>query len=166
VWDLASGTEVATTDSREGPVTLSPDGTVVAVTGAEPNLDDPSVVTLLEADTLEPIRSMQGDAASLVTNIVFDPQGSQIATDSGTLRVWDVRTGEPTFTPPVEASSVEAFEFTPDGSGIVVLYEDGKIRSYPIALDDAIAIARSRVTRSLTDEECQTYLDVPTCPSG
>ena len=165
VLDVASGTEVATIPSPEGPVALSPDGTVVAVTSAEPNLDDPSVVTLLEADTLEPIRSLQGDTASLVTGIAFDRSGSQIATASGTVHVWDVRTGAPTFTPPIEASSVLAFEFTQDGSEIVVVYVDGRIIVYPIALDDAIEIARSRVTRSLTDEECQTYLDVPTCPS-
>jgi WD40 repeat protein len=146
-------------------VALSPDGTVVAVTSAEPDLDDPSMVTLLEADTLEPIRSLRGDAAALVTGIAFDRTGSQIATASGTVHVWDARTGERTFTPPVEASSVLAFEFSEDGSEIVVVYVDGRIIVYPIALDDAIEVARSRVTRSLTDEECQTYLHVPTCPS-
>jgi WD40 repeat protein len=109
---------------------------------------------------------LRGETASLVTGIVFDRSGSQIATASGSLHVWDVRTGELTFTPPVEASSVEAFTFTADGSQIVVIYHDGRIIGYPIALDDAIAIARSRVTRSFTDEECREYLQVPTCPSG
>jgi WD40 repeat protein/tetratricopeptide (TPR) repeat protein len=165
VVDVASGSEIATTGSHGGPVALSPDGTVVAATSAVPNLDDPSVVTLLDADTLEPIRSLRGDTAWVVRGIAFDPTSSQIATASGTVNVWDVRTGEPTFTPPVEASSVVAFEFTEDGSRIAVVYVDGRIIVYPIALDDAIEIARSRVTRSLTDEECRTYLHVPTCPS-
>lgn len=32
-------------------------------------------------------------------------------------------------------------------------------------VDELLEIARSRVTRDLTDEECQTYLHVDACPS-
>ena len=32
-------------------------------------------------------------------------------------------------------------------------------------VDELLEIARSRVTRELTDEECQTYLHVDACPS-
>ena len=167
VWDASSGDAVASITSHGGPVALSPDGTVVAVASAVPNLDDPSVVTLLDTDTLDRIRSLRGHPGSVVTEIAFDRSGSQIATASldGTMHVWDAPTGDPTFTPPFEPSGVVGFEFTADGSRIVVLYEDGRIIAYPIALRDAIEIARERVTRSLTDEECQTYLHVPTCPS-
>jgi hypothetical protein len=35
-----------------------------------------------------------------------------------------------------------------------------------IALDDVIEIARARITRGFTDEECRTYLHVPTCPAA
>ena len=34
-----------------------------------------------------------------------------------------------------------------------------------IALDDVIEIARARVTRGFTKEECRTYLHVSTCPA-
>ena len=34
-----------------------------------------------------------------------------------------------------------------------------------VDVDELLEIARSRVTRDLTDEECQTYLHVDACPS-
>ena len=51
-----------------------------------------------------------------------------------------------------------SMSFTPDGN--YLLYEDvrGVIRKYPMDLDVLVELAKSRVTRSLTDAECQTYL--------
>jgi len=46
-----------------------------------------------------------------------------------------------------------------------VIHADGTILAHPVVLEDAIEIARSRVTRSLTVAECQTYLHLETCPS-
>ena len=44
-------------------------------------------------------------------------------------------------------------------------YTDGRIVVHAIALDDVIEIARARVTRGFTKEECRTYLHVSTCPA-
>ena len=55
--------------------------------------------------------------------------------------------------------------FGEDGSRLIVVYEDGRILVHPIALSDAIEIARSRVTRTLTPEECQRY-HVSSCSLG
>jgi hypothetical protein len=38
------------------------------------------------------------------------------------------------------------------------------LRIYLTRLDDLITLAKSRVTRSLTEEECRTYLHVEQCP--
>jgi hypothetical protein len=43
--------------------------------------------------------------------------------------------------------------------------EDGTIRLYAVKMEDLIALARSRLTRSLTTEECQKYLHVEACPA-
>jgi WD40 repeat protein len=99
--------------------------------------------------------------------LTFDPRGDQIATVSldGTVRVWDARSGALRFVPPAEPGGVEAVAFSADGSRIVVVYASGRILVHPIALPDAIEIARGRVTRSLTDDECRQYLHLEACPS-
>jgi hypothetical protein len=37
-------------------------------------------------------------------------------------------------------------------------------QAYALRLEDLMALARTRVPRSLTDEECQQYLHVEQCP--
>ncbi|MEX2406167.1 MAG: hypothetical protein WD834_02415, partial [Actinomycetota bacterium] len=164
VWDVASGRPIATTPTMGRLVALSPEGSVVAVTG----LDDQGEVRLLDADTLDPISTLRGHVGSVVTEIAFYRRGGKIVTASldGTVRVWDARTGQLIFTPPAEPSGVEWVAFNAHGSQIIVIYGDGRILAHPIALEDAIDIARSRVTRSLTESECRTYLHLETCPSS
>jgi hypothetical protein len=38
------------------------------------------------------------------------------------------------------------------------------VRVYLLSIEELVALARSRLTRGLTDEECQQYLHVDTCP--
>jgi hypothetical protein len=42
---------------------------------------------------------------------------------------------------------------------------DGTVRVYALKLEDLVALARQRLTRSLTDEECRRYLHVEACPA-
>ena len=43
--------------------------------------------------------------------------------------------------------------------------ERGLLHLYLLKIEDLMALARSRVTRSLTTEECQKYLHVEACPT-
>jgi WD40 repeat protein len=108
---------------------------------------------------------LQGHTLSIISG-AFSADGTRLATGSldGTARVWDTSTGDLIFTSPVEPIDVAAVAFTPDGSGVTAVYSDGRIIVYPIALEDAIEIARARTTRGFTDEECRRYLHVPGCP--
>ena len=173
IWDMRSGAVVASTASVSGSVStsglaaLSPDGATIALTGDETPLGDPDVVALLDAETFDPIQTLRGNTGP-VQEGVFDKSGRRFATRSldGTVTVWDTRTGHPLFTPPPEPSKPMRIWFGDEGSLLIVVYEDGRILVYPIALSDAIDIARSRVTRSLTDEECRRFLHVAACPAG
>jgi WD40 repeat protein len=109
---------------------------------------------------------LQGHTLPIISG-AFSGDGTRLATGSldGTARVWDTSTAELIFTSPVEPSDVAAVAFSPDGSRVTAVYSDGKIIVHPIALEDAIEIARARVTRRFTDEECQRYLHVPSCPA-
>ena len=40
------------------------------------------------------------------------------------------------------------------------------MRIHALRIEDLLALARSRVTRTLTEDECRKYLHVETCPSG
>jgi len=55
--------------------------------------------------------------------------------------------------------------FSPDGNHLAVASGDGTVRIYILPLEDLMALARLRVTRSLTGEECQRYLHLAECPS-
>jgi WD40 repeat protein len=100
-----------------------------------------------------------------VFQVTFSMDGTRIVTssDDGAARVWNARTGKPIFTSLDETSDLIGAAFSQDGSRIALFYSDGRILVHAIAFDDVVEIAKGRVTRSLTDAECRTYLHVPAC---
>jgi hypothetical protein len=54
--------------------------------------------------------------------------------------------------------------FSPDGSQLAYTAADGTVRVLALDIDDLINLARSRLTRSWTQKECETYLHRDTCP--
>ena len=43
--------------------------------------------------------------------------------------------------------------------------EDGLVRVWALDLDELIAIATDRLTRTLTEDECRQFLHVERCPT-
>jgi WD40 repeat protein len=56
--------------------------------------------------------------------------------------------------------------FSPDGRFLATASCDGTARIYVLSIEELVALARQRVTRSLTGEECQKYLHMEECPQG
>jgi len=77
---------------------------------------------------------------------------------------WDANTGKEllTLNTPDELTSAA---FSPDGSQLAVAGYDGTNRIYLLRIEDLVVLAKQRVTRALTTEECQQYLHVATCPA-
>jgi WD40 repeat protein len=143
------------------PIAVSPDGSVLAVVGPLAQ----NVVRLRDADTLAPLDTLESGAR--VFQATFSPDGKRMATASadGAARVWNAQTGKLIFTSPDEPGDLEGAWFSSDGSRIALLYSDGRILVHAIAFEDVLEIAKARVTCSLTDAECRTYLHVPSCPT-
>ena len=96
----------------------------------------------------------------------FSPDGSQIATMSldKTAKLWNAETGEEILNL-INYNDGRDLAFHPDGNHLAVASGDGTVRIYILPLEDLMTLAQLRLTRSLTDEECQKYLHVAECPA-
>jgi WD40 repeat protein len=101
-----------------------------------------------------------------IRSLVFSTDGLRLATgsDDGTAKIWDVTTGEELQTISGDPQGISGMLFSPDGKRLMANNNDGTIRVYLLETDDLLALAHSRVTRALTEEECQQYLHLEGCP--
>jgi WD40 repeat protein len=79
-------------------------------------------------------------------------------------KVWDVATGKELLTLTGHFAGTTGIAFSPDGRHLAVGGGDGTVRIYVLPIEELIALARERLTRSLTEAECQQYLHLETCP--
>jgi WD40 repeat protein len=162
LWDLASGQEVrgwqTGTSNGEG-IAFSPDGTLLVTSGA-----DGAVVWKTASG--KPVVRLRGHASD-VPEVAFSPDGTMVATagEDGTARVWDVSTGNQLHVFFGHRTGLNSVAFSPDGRSVATSSDDGTVREYYLHIDDLIREASSRLTRTLSAEECRTFLHVSPCPS-
>jgi len=164
VWDAQTGVlqlEVTLEDMRAGVVAFSPDGGRIVV-----GLQERSA-RVYDAQTGEVLLTLAGHIAN-VPGVAYSPNGTRIATsgigEDRTIRLWDATSGQELLTLYAE-SGVSRVAFSPDGRLLASQHHDGTTRIYALYITELIALAESRLTRSLTDAECQRYLHVETCPA-
>jgi WD40 repeat protein/DNA-binding SARP family transcriptional activator len=101
-----------------------------------------------------------------VNQVAASPDGARIATssDDGTVRLWDSATGEELLTLLGHSYLVYGVDFSPDGRLLATASPDGTAALHLLSIDELVEVARERVTRGLTDDECRQYLHLERCP--
>ena len=162
VWDTTTGKELQILRGHGDYITaivFSPDGARIATSSSD------STARVWNVATGEEQFAFPSHTGA-VTSIAYSPDGRRIASGSqdGTAKLWDASTGEELLTFFGDGSGLNDILFSPDGK-LLATSGDSGIRVYLLQVDDLIALAKTRVTRSLTPEECRKYLhrDQATC---
>jgi WD40 repeat protein/transcriptional regulator with XRE-family HTH domain len=169
IWDVASGEKLNTVIVEEAignhsfpdigfDAAFSPDGKLAAITGGI------GTVRMWDVATGENVLILKGHSGA-VNSATFSADGKLIATAGvdGTAKVWDALTGTNLLTLPVDSRGAGDVVFSPDGKRLAVGSVSG-IYVFVLPIEDVVEIAESQVTRSLTDDECQQYLHILSCP--
>jgi WD40 repeat protein len=135
-------------------IACSPDGLKV-VTGSGDR-----TAKVWDAHTGKELLTLTGHSSEIQA-VAFSADSRQIATGSGdnTAIIWEAVTGKELHTLPGNVGTVTGVAFDPRDSGrLVVASADGIVRVLLLNTDDQVALARSRITHTLTDWECQKFL--------
>ena len=137
---------------------FSPDNQLLAVGMGRGGLH------IYKAMTGELLFDLKGHTA-LLWRLSFDRTGKRLITTAfdGTVRFWDVQTGSELFVLPL-AGLPQSVAVSPDDNWLYVGTKDGRVVGMALPLENLLALAESRVTRTLTEKECQQYLHVDVCP--
>lgn len=162
IWDVRTG-KLSLSFAGGGPdIAYSPDGRKIATISGD------ATAKIWDADTGKELLTLTGHSSEL-RPVAFSPDGNFLATGSGdnTAKIWDLETGQELLTLPGSEGGVYGVAFSPSDGGfhLVVASNDGVVRIFLLQIDELLALAQTRVTRSLTTAECQKYLHVETCPA-
>jgi WD40 repeat protein len=162
IWDARSGELILTLIGHSGPVygvNFSSNSERFATASAD------ATAKIWDADTGKLLFTLIGHSASIF-RVHFSPDGSLIATASydGTAKLWDAETGLELTTLYGHKSGVSDVSFSPDGKKLFTASVDGTNRVFLLDIEELMALARSRLTRDFTQEECQRFLHHDTCP--
>jgi len=164
IWSVPDGELLFTLTGHQAAIpdiTYSPDGTRVATSSRD------STAKVWDTETGMNLLTLSGHRAD-IWSIAYSPDGRYIATASAdnTAKLWDASTGKEELTLPGSLGGVTDVAFDPRAGGaeLAVASQDGTVRVYLLRLPELLALAHQRVTRHLTDAECQKYLHTLTCP--
>ena len=133
---------------------FTPDGMLVtgALLGGEFRVWDP--------DTGQALRRLPGESNQGSVSV----WEHLVATGhADALSVRDIETGALRFTVEVPTQLLRV-RISPDGRFLLANHGSVGMHLYVLPIDDLLDLARSRVTRSLTDTECEDFLRLPSCP--
>lgn len=163
IWDARNGELLFTLSSHNVAVpdiAYSSDGAKLATGSGD------GTAIIWDTTTYVQLFTLTGHSAG-IQSVAFNPQGTLLATGSedNTAKLWHVATGDEILTLPGSLGGVKGVAFSPSSNGdyLAVSSADGVVRIFLLQIDKLLALAQSRVTRSLTEEECRKYLHIEGC---
>ncbi len=163
IWDAATGEKLFAL-SMDGvtifSAAFSPDGKRLALANRF------GTIRIWDTFTGNELITLKGKTGR-IRSVTFSPDGKQLAStgDDGAASLWDATSGENLVTIPADSAGAGSVAFSPDGKRLAVGAVSG-VYVFVLPVDEVVAMAKSRLTRSLTLEECQKYLHVPACPAN
>jgi WD40 repeat protein/DNA-binding SARP family transcriptional activator/energy-coupling factor transporter ATP-binding protein EcfA2 len=163
IVEVASGEILSTMPGHAGWVwglAFSPDGERLAT------VDFRGVGRVWDVVTGEPLIELTGPPSGF--SVTYCSTGDRLATGSGdgTITLWDAESGLPQLSLGGQGDPVGSLACSPDGGYLAAAGFDGTMRVYVVEPSRLLALARSRLTRSFTLEECRTYLHMEQCPAA
>ena len=118
---------------------------------------------IYDMTTGERLRTLRGGGTTI--SVAYSRDGSRVALGvaDGTVRVFSAATGRLELTLRGHERPVRSVSFSPDGTKLSSSDEAGMIRVWALDVEDLVAIAHRRVTRTLDDDECRQYLRRDDC---
>ena len=161
IWDWKRGEVVRKINASAELMTFDPHGALIASSRRVEGIAD-----VWDARTGQRVATMT--ASAHVLDLAFDPTGSRLATthSDGTIRLWDPRTGTQTLVLYAADEHVGRVEFSPDGSMLASAGDSGIVHVWTLDLDVLIDIAKARLTRGFSEDECRVYLHLTRCASA
>jgi WD40 repeat protein len=141
VWHTRTWKEVASFTDKVHPgykfIDLSPDGTILALTGA--GREEIKLFDVVAGDLLQTLEGHQ----SFINALAFSPDGKAIAAidNDNNLKLWDVKTGKDMArfkTKPKESEAGRRLAFTPDGKALAVAFNNGVVHLLDVKTGDEI----------------------------
>jgi WD40 repeat protein len=162
VWDAASGQELLTLKGHSHglvSVAWSPDGKRLATGSVD------KTAKVWDASSGKELLTLKGHTRE-VFSVAWSPDGKRLATGSAdqTAKVWDAASGEQLLTLKGHTDVVSSVAWSPDGKRLATGSVDGTVQIYSMDIHDLLKLARSRVTRDLTPDECERYFQSEKCP--
>jgi WD40 repeat protein len=170
-------------DTADGSLALSlpdtmsmrpmPDGETISVVDGSGTLWHASLDAMLSGKLLEEAAlwsAFASEGTVVPLGHIASSDGSLVATSSRAVepvKIWDTATGSQIASlDPQLVNGAPYIFFHPDEPHVTLQSEGGVLLTYTLDIDELIEIAGGRVTRSLTEAECQTFLHIETCPSS
>jgi WD40 repeat protein/DNA-binding SARP family transcriptional activator len=166
IWDAKSGEALLVLRGHSMPVNVvafSADGENLVSAGMD------GTARIWDVTTGKSLMTLSGHTATVI-GAAFSPDGMHLATGSydGSVKVWDVSGGTGggrlIFSLPVNGWPIN-IHFSPDGNDLLVgTLPNQLVYVFLMDVEELTKLARSRVTRNLTQQECQQYLHLAVCP--
>ncbi|MEJ2209520.1 MAG: BTAD domain-containing putative transcriptional regulator [Anaerolineae bacterium] len=159
VWDAITGEALLSLTGHTDQVwdaAFSSDGALLATAGKD------GTARVWDAAGGQELHVLAGHT-STIFHLAFSPDDARIATAGfdGQARVWDVETGRELLVLTGHTGAVSQVAFTPDGAQLLTSSDDGTVRIYALPIEQVVTLAKERLTRTWTEQECRQFLHLP-----